>query len=603
MGTLGAWFPGRSGSPGRFCFFWDFGYCGWVLETGKRPRSPPWHRRQRKARAKARLLCHRGDPPPQAVRLLRHHHGSMAPKGRETAQKGRGKQNQSEEATKDAINFGYPQPVVSALQAIATRSTAGLFRDPVAVAADQSVQQLAQTQANMLDKLGKRINGNLRAKRSLQEAATAWLGKIGQHLAALTSRLGTVAARLDQDQMEAMTALQQASVHLEASAQEQVDKALGGMGPTWNSVQEAEVLRLAACLRAFSAVGSGEGSSAGPFQGDASSLGAASSLAPGPAMPSFQPREIDGHAFSTPARSSTSGAAMEITNPDLSAKRRWNQRGSRHPRPSKSPRRELDLSAEPWARVATGLTPDRPQRTRAFPDEEELIPAVVTPPYTWDSAWYHISRQCWVQGAEYVGCYIRPTGAAFAAPSPHGGSSTGSDRRRAALGCLTAISATSGVRGGHWISGGTAYLVAGCRSGAPSCPPTCQARAAYPGSCSLRPHLQHRRVWAVYCSRMAVSGGASCPGLASGGLTVYDMGLDGPAGPCNLAVSDAQSPRRARPLKAEQSGNPKSDRVRPRQGACWHLHDSLLAPFVTLGCIVVYRIIAHHSSLYRSFSG
>ncbi|CAE7942704.1 unnamed protein product [Symbiodinium sp. KB8] len=308
------------------------------------------------------------------------------------------------EATKDAINFGYPQPVVSALQAIATRSTAGLFRDPVAVAADQSVQQLAQTQANMLDKLGKRINGNLRAKRSLQEAATAWLGKIGQHLAALTSRLGTVAARLDQDQMEAMTALQQASVHLEASAQEQVDKALGGMGPTWNSVQEAEVLRLAACLRAFSAVGSGEGSSAGPFQGDASSLGAASSLAPGPAMPSFQPREIDGHAFSTPARSSTSGAAMEITNPDLSAKRRWNQRGSRHPRPSKSPRRELDLSAEPWARVATGLTPDRPQRTRAFPDEEELIPAVVTPPYTWDSAWYHISRQCWVQGAEYVGC-------------------------------------------------------------------------------------------------------------------------------------------------------------------------------------------------------
>ena len=327
----------------------------------------------------------------------------MAPKGRDNTQKGRGKQNNPDETTKDTINFGYPQPVVSALQAIATRSTAGLFRDPVAVAADQSVQQLAQSQANTLDKLGKRINGNLRAKRSLQEAATAWLGKIGQHLAALTSRLGTVAARLDQDQTEAITALQQASVNLEASAQEQVDKALGGMGPIWNSGQEAEVLRLAACLRAFSAVGSGEVSSAGPFVGDAGGLGLANLTTSGSALTSFQARETDGHAFSTPARSSTSGEAMEISNPDLSAKRRWNQRGSRHPRPSKSPRRELDLSAEPWSRVATGLTPDRPQRPRASADEEELIPAVATPPHTWTSAWYHISRHCWEHGAEYVG--------------------------------------------------------------------------------------------------------------------------------------------------------------------------------------------------------
>ena len=182
----------------------------------------------------------------------------MPPKSKDTPNKGKGRAGAQDENTKDQINFGYPQPVVTPLQAIAARSTAGLFRDPVAVAADQSVQQLAQSQANALDKLGKRINGNLKAKLSLQEAATLWISKIGQHLAALTSRLSAVATRLDQDQSEAITALQQASVHLEASAQEQVTKALGGMGPVWSQAQETEVLRIAACMRAFSAVGGGD---------------------------------------------------------------------------------------------------------------------------------------------------------------------------------------------------------------------------------------------------------------------------------------------------------------------------------------------------------
>ena len=403
-GHLGAWSFGRSGLPGPFFYFWDSGCCGLVPTTGKRPRSPPWHRRRRKARAKARILCRRGTPTPQALQLLRLHHGSMAFKGRESAQKGRGKQNQAEEATKDVINFGYPQPVVSALQAIATRSTAGLFRDPVAVAADQSVQQLAQTQANTLDKLGKRINGNLRAKRSLQEAATAWLGKIGQHLAALTTRLSTVATRLDQDQTEAMMALQQASVNLEASAQEQVDKALGGMGPIWTQAQEAEVLRLAACLRAFSAVGGGDaGTAVTQALGDIGGAGPSGFLAPSATSLQMIPGREESSFHSTPARSSASGTGMEVTPPESSAKRRWNQRGNRYPRPSKSPRRDLDLSAEPWPKLATGLTPDRPQRPRPSAEEEELIPAISTPPYTWTTAWYHISRQCWEFGAEMIG--------------------------------------------------------------------------------------------------------------------------------------------------------------------------------------------------------
>ena len=329
----------------------------------------------------------------------------MPPRQRDNQPKGRGKgTGTADESQKEALHFGYPAQLVTALQAIASRSTAGLFKDPVAVAADQSVQQLAQSQANVLDKLGKRINGNLKAKASLQDAATAWMGKIGQHLAALTTRLSAVAARLDQDQAEAISALQQASVHLEASAQEQVDKALGGMGPVWTQAQEAEVLRLAACLRAFSAVGGGDVTAVGqPSAGEVGALGFGHPQSSGSAVMPQPLLGPDGSNLSTPARSSTSGGAMEVASQDTSAKRRWNQRGNRHPRPTKSPRRELDLSAEPWPRMATGLTPDRPPRSRLPTDEEELIPAVVTPPFTWTSAWYQVTRQCAEVGAELVG--------------------------------------------------------------------------------------------------------------------------------------------------------------------------------------------------------
>ena len=326
----------------------------------------------------------------------------MPPKSKDTSHKGKGRAGAQDENTKDQINFGYPQPVVTALQAIAGRSTAGLFRDPVVVAADQSVQQLAQSQANALDKLGKRINGNLRAKLSLQEAATMWIGKIGQHLAALTSRLSTVATRLDQDQSEAITALQQASVHLEASAQEQVNKALGGMGPVWSPAQETEVLRLAACMRAFSAVGGGDSAAFLPAAlGEASGSAVHGSVAEGSAM-LLGPSGATGSSHSTPARSSPT-SDMDVSNPDASAKRRWNQRGNRHPRPSKSPRRELNLSSEPWSKMATGLTPDRPHRPQHHAEEEELIPAVSSPPYTWTTAWYHVSRLCWELGEDDVG--------------------------------------------------------------------------------------------------------------------------------------------------------------------------------------------------------
>ena len=237
----------------------------------------------------------------------------MPPRQRDNQPKGRGKgSTPSDDSQKEALHFGYPPQLVSALQAIAARSTAGLFKDPVAVAADQSVQQLAQSQANTLDKLGKRINGNLRAKQSLQTAATSWLGKLGQHLAALTSRLSSVATRLDQDQAEAIAELQKASIHLEASSQEQVDRALGGMGPVWSQAQESEVLRIAASLRAFSAVGSGDASSLGAQVSMLSSLGSMEGDATLSAAGGSPAPDVMGPTASTPERATSSGDGMRI---------------------------------------------------------------------------------------------------------------------------------------------------------------------------------------------------------------------------------------------------------------------------------------------------
>ena len=335
----------------------------------------------------------------------------MAPTRKDGPQKSKGKgANTAVDSQKEALHFGYPQPLVAALQAIAARSTAGLFKDPVNVAADRTAQQLAQSHANVLDRLGKRLSGNAKAKTALREAATAWIGKLGQHLVALSARLQTVAERLDSDQNEAIAELQAATMNLGAGAGDQVSQALGSLGPVWTTMQEDEILRLASALRAFSSVGTGaSGSQVGFVPLAAPPTGHLGAItAEGPGLGGFaQPQAfagpvVVGSTSSTPARSSMSGDSMDTSGADSAAKRRWNQRGNRHPRPSKSPRRELDLSAEPWPKAATGLTPERPSRA-TVPDDEELIPAVSTPQLAWKTAWYRISRQCWEQGSAVVG--------------------------------------------------------------------------------------------------------------------------------------------------------------------------------------------------------
>ncbi|CAE7938010.1 hypothetical protein AK812_SmicGene13186 [Symbiodinium microadriaticum] len=294
----------------------------------------------------------------------------MAPTRKDGPPKSKGKGASTvEDSQKEALQFGYPQPLVAALQAIAARSTAGLFKDLITVPADRTAQQLAQSHANVLDRLGKRLNGNARAKIALRDAATAWIGRLGQHLVALSARLQNVAERLDSDQNEAIAELQAATMNLGASTGDQVNQALNSLGPVWTAMQEAELLRIATALRAFSSVGAGASGSQG-------------GLAP---LASSSVRMFFARADLLRHRSSFSGESMDTSGADTAAKRR-----------------ELDLSAEPWPKASTGLTPERPGRTAVF-DEEELIPAVSTPQLTWTTAWYRISRQCWEQGSAPVG--------------------------------------------------------------------------------------------------------------------------------------------------------------------------------------------------------
>ena len=188
----------------------------------------------------------------------------MAPTRKDGPPKSKGKGASTvEDSQKEALQFGYPQPLVAALQAIAARSTAGLFKDLITVPADRTAQQLAQSHANVLDRLGKRLNGNARAKIALRDAATAWIGRLGQHLVALSARLQNVAERLDSDQNEAIAELQAATMNLGASTGDQVNQALNSLGPVWTAMQEAELLRIATALRAFSSVGAGASGSQG----------------------------------------------------------------------------------------------------------------------------------------------------------------------------------------------------------------------------------------------------------------------------------------------------------------------------------------------------
>ncbi|CAE7570180.1 unnamed protein product, partial [Symbiodinium necroappetens] len=458
-----------------------------------------------------------------------------------------------QESQKEALHFGYPPQLVSALQAIAARATSGLFKDPMVVAADRTAQQQAQSQANILDRLGKRMSGNAKAKQALREASLAWVGKLGQHLAALTSRLQTVADRLDRDQSEAISDLQAATIHLESGTDEQITQALASMGPVWSQPQEAEVLRLAASLRAFAAVGTGPtpgpqlnvGSGVPPqamASGPGSIMGAVGLHgAPllegqgfgGSATPPASPSPVaPGHALTsvTPARSSASGDGMDTSGADTTAKRR----------------RELDLSAEPWTKAATGLTPERPSRAAA-PDEEELIPAVSTTPLTWTTAWFQVSRQCWEQGSAVVGQLAVSECQEQVFPLQHLVSDPDDcSGRRGDLDPTGSCCPATGVRVGGPAAGGEDARLAWDLPRTPVGSAPGQAGLVAFGTCHSRPPIQYRCHRSFYVAGMALPSGASQLGHPAHWFPASNLGLSRPASPCDDAVPPTSSAGRAR---------------------------------------------------------
>ena len=128
---------GRSYRPliPLFCLVWDssIGVAARIPRV-RRAASPPWYRRARRARCKARQRLKCGIGTAQDRILLLHHHGSMAPKPasgtKETKpQKGKGR---GEELQQNRIHFGLPQSVVQALQSIATRATQDLWSPTIA---------------------------------------------------------------------------------------------------------------------------------------------------------------------------------------------------------------------------------------------------------------------------------------------------------------------------------------------------------------------------------------------------------------------------------------------------------------------------------------
>ena len=123
-------------------------------KTGKvhRSPSPSWHRRERKARSRARHRYHQGRALPEDFQLLHFHHGSMPPSQKPTGQavakpqKRRGKgPDVAPQASR--IEFALPQAMV----------TQDLWGNPTSIPGDLSVEQHRTTGAKTSISCGETI--------------------------------------------------------------------------------------------------------------------------------------------------------------------------------------------------------------------------------------------------------------------------------------------------------------------------------------------------------------------------------------------------------------------------------------------------------------
>ncbi|CAE7260484.1 unnamed protein product, partial [Symbiodinium sp. KB8] len=360
----------------------------------------------------------------QDISLLAAHHGSMAPKPQPSTSKGTAKGKVKNDAPQaSTIDFGLPPSVATALQSIATRTTQDLWATSAFQNEALTAEQLAQRRSNQAVKLSKRITGDTKAKHEMRTALAEWFSRISQHLVGLTGRVRAISNRLDEDLTMAVQEMQQYLIEQpSASTEEQLAAANRAMGPTWSAIQEPEVVRLAASLKAF-----------GVVQPEPAVLSASSSAAP----PTMSFRTADqgsemsfgegGAAEMTPAEPNhISRPPPLVTTQGPRWKRRASVTGQR---PSKSPRREPHASDAPWCATATGRTPEGLKRSPVInlaEDDQELLPDLgTTPPtlgpsMTWLQSWQQLASFAVEYGAEYIGalCVDEAQNAAIPLPDP-----------------------------------------------------------------------------------------------------------------------------------------------------------------------------------------
>ncbi|CAE7776023.1 unnamed protein product [Symbiodinium sp. CCMP2592] len=124
----------------------------------------------------------------------------MPPKGPSKPSKQPAKGNErGQDPPTSKLEFGYPVALNTALQEISARAAQDIWRGPVLGDGEASAEQLAQGHANAVTKLGKRMEGDVRAKIALREALSTWTMSLSSHLDQLVQRVRAIGAKLAED--------------------------------------------------------------------------------------------------------------------------------------------------------------------------------------------------------------------------------------------------------------------------------------------------------------------------------------------------------------------------------------------------------------------
>ena len=380
-----------------------------VSRSIRRPRSPGWHRRARRARSKARQRCRKAKGSAADLALLRSHHGSMAPK---PAPKSTGKGTKitggdTPKTPKSHVEFGLPPAVVTSLQAITSRATQGLWHSEQPLTGEVTAEQQAQRRANLVRTLSRRITGNVKAKTELKEALHQWFIQLSQHLQGLITRIAAIGSKIDEDlQVACEDMLAGLEARSSLSTADQISHARSSLGPVLQPPQETAILELAAGLRALGTVTMSvmPGAHALP-----ASTGPVGHLPAGPATP-------HGSVGAATSEASFGAGIMDVaedvhmrgseTAAGTPRPTRWKRRsGGQAHRPSKSPRRD-NPPGTPWPYIATGLTPEytRPAASTEVADDAPLSHAGDDQPcLDWPAAWAKLAAFAAENGTELVG--------------------------------------------------------------------------------------------------------------------------------------------------------------------------------------------------------